>query len=39
MTTLNKIHPTPNIHDQYGIIVDSVINMYDDYGIISSDDK
>lgn len=38
MTTLNKIHPTPNIHDQYGNIVDSVINAYDDYGIISSDD-
>jgi hypothetical protein len=39
MTRTNKIHPTPNIHDQYGIIVDSVINMYDDYGISSDDDN
>jgi hypothetical protein len=39
MTTLNKIHPTPNIHDEYGIIVDSTINMYDDYGILTSDDE
>jgi len=39
MTTLNKIHPTPNMYDEYGIIVDSVINAYDDYGVISSDDE
>lgn len=38
MTTLNKIHPIPNIHDEYGIIVDSVINAYDDYSILTSDD-
>jgi hypothetical protein len=39
MTTINKIHPTPNMYDEYGIIVDSVINMYDDYGISSDDDN
>ncbi len=39
MTRTNKIHPTPNIYDEYGIIVDSVINMYDDYGISSDDDN
>lgn len=38
MTTINKIHPT-TIYDEYGIIVDSVINMYDDYGISSDDDN
>ena len=37
--TTNKIHPTPNIYDEYGIIVDSTINMYDGYGIITSDDE
>jgi len=36
--TINKIHPTPNIYDEYGIIVDSTINIYDEYGITSSDD-
>jgi len=27
------------MYDEYGIIVDSVINMYDDYGISSDDDN
>jgi len=38
MTIINKIHPT-TIYDEYGIIVDSVINTYDDYGISSDDDN